>query len=155
MDIKLQWQNPISLRDWADVSLIYNCDLRQIAERPGIYVFAREHGKSVSPLYIGRANNLRTRIKQQLDFTRLMKGVSSSLTGRRILLTAVLEPKRGQRIPNLLKIVESAYIENALSEGHELLNMQGTKIPSHTITSGGTKKSHKPFPRNMKHKIKK
>ena len=83
-----------------------------------------------------------------------MKGIQNSSKGIRMLLIGILMPGKGQQTKRLLNIVERAYIENALTEGHDLLNIKGTKVPIHSIFSKGAKTHHKPFPRIMKHKVK-
>jgi len=148
VEINLEWQAPIPLRD---DDRIYACDEALIPEAPGIYVFARKHGKAESPypLYIGRAENLRTRIGQQLNTVDLMVSIKKRETGQRILMVGKLLPKRGQQVKKLLRIVEEAYIANALTGGYDLLNKNGTKTPSHLIKSSGKKEYHRPFKRRM------
>ena len=149
MDIQLEWQPHVKLHDGHKQDLIYTCNEELLPEAPGIYVFARKFGSSVSPLYIGKANNLRARIKDQFNNMRLMKGVEKAQNGIRIIMLATLRTKRGQQFKKVLKIVEPAYIDHAISQGHELLNKQGTKTPVHTIKSDGRKDTHLPFPRRM------
>lgn len=153
MNISLEWQRPVSLHDGTNDNFIYKYEPVEILEEPGIYIFARKFGNSIFPLYIGKALNLKKRIEQQLNNTTLMMGVKNSPSGNRLLLLAVLKAGRA-KIDKKLNIVESAYIENALSEGHDLLNKKGTKIRVHNIDSVGPKKNHRPFPRKVKHKAK-
>jgi hypothetical protein len=91
MDIRVVWQQPISLIDGSKQSLIYAVrDPSAIPDRPGVYVFGRRFGDTVSPLYIGKAENLTKRIEQQLNNVRLMKGIENAPTGERILLVGEL-----------------------------------------------------------------
>lgn len=156
MEIELEWLPSISLKNVSAKSnnLIYNCELKKIPEDAGIYMFGRKHGKCVFPLYVGQAQNLRKRIKQELNSLKLMKGIQDSLNGNRILLIAKLCPNRGQQEKKLLDIAEKACIEHALSEGNELLNVRGTKTPIHTIISSGKKRHRGPFPKKMNRKAK-
>ena len=115
MNIDLSWQKTIVLRDGTKDSLIFNCDLKQITEKPGIYVFARKFGQTVEPLYIGQATNLRKRIKEQLNTTRLMIGLKTKRIGIRILLVGVLKSPTESKVNKKLNIAEHTCIQNALS----------------------------------------
>ena len=53
VDIRLQWLEPLNLVDGRRDGLIYDVeDWDYIPDASGVYVFARAHGDSVSPLYI-------------------------------------------------------------------------------------------------------
>ena len=66
MNIDVEWLEPFDLRDGHREGLIYAVeDFDDIPETAGIYVFARLHGKAVSPLYIGRAEDLSRRIDRR------------------------------------------------------------------------------------------
>lgn len=151
MKIDLKWDKPIRLRDGSSDNQIYQCrGLERFSRKPGVYVFARRFGKNVAPLYIGQASNLRDRIeKQQFNNLRLMMGVKKAHSGRRILLVARLNLKRGQRMNRVLDIVESALIKHALAQGHDLLNQQGTKTSVHLIRSKGNSSSRQVAPLTM------
>ena len=141
MDIRLKWLEPLDLIDGSRDALIYDVDgWDYIPDEPGVYIFARMHGDSVAPLYIGRATSLSTRIEQQLyNNVRLMTGLKNAAAGYRVLLVGQLQTQRGQRLQTVLQMVESALIRSALVEGFELLNVQGTRTPVHTITSSGNR----------------
>ena len=153
MDIIAQWHKPLSLRDgWRD-SLIYACDLGRVPEEPGIYVFARRFGDTICPLYIGKSVNLRARVKSELNTVRLMKGIQDSSIGKRVLFFCTMRLRPGQNLDNVLHVVECACIDHALSEGHELLNKQGTKTPTHSISCQNRPRPRTfPFPKQMKHR---
>jgi hypothetical protein len=149
MDIRLEWLQPIRLVDGADQDLIYTCDeadLRNLPQDAGIYVFGRTWADSITPLYIGKAVDLQRRIKRQFNNTRLMKGIEHAPVGERVLLVARLRTGSGQTVDRCLKVVESAYIEYALSQDSELLNKQGTVQKVHTIRGVGRQRSRNPFP---------
>ncbi len=78
-----------------------------------------------------------------------MMGIKNARAGRRILLVARLNLKRGQQMSKVLDIVESALIKNALAQGHDLLNQQGTKTKVHVITSKGNSSSRQVAPLTM------
>jgi len=141
MDIRLQWLEPIDLEQGG--ALIYDIDEDDwdyIPEEAGVYIFARMHGDSIVPLYIGRAANLSERIWQQLNNNvRLMRGLEDAQSGYRVLLVGELLTRPGQRIASVLRLAESALIRAAWVEGLELLNIQGTRTPVHTLWSSGNR----------------
>lgn len=151
MEIRIVWQQPIPLVEGSKESLrIYvPRDPGEIPERPGIYIFGRRHGDTVSPLYIGKAESLLRRIEQQLNNVRLMKGIENAPTGERILLLGELSLRPGQRVPRVLEVVENALIEFALANEHEILNKQGTRTPFHTLTFDGNRSSRQVAPLRM------
>ena len=97
---------------------------------------------------IGKAGQ--ARVEQQLNNVRLMKGLESYPSGTRILLYGELLLKRGQRLSRVLDVVEAALIEYALAEDHILLNKQGTKTPTHTLSFRGNHASRQVAPLRMK-----
>lgn len=143
MRIEVKWSRPLPLRDGSAELLTYTCDdLDPSLDEPGVYIFARRHGDSVSPLYIGQASRLKQRVEQQFaNNTRLMNGLKQAGAGQRILLLGRVQFKRGQQLKQVLNVLESALIQHALTEGHELLNKQGTKTPVHTISFQGNRTS--------------
>jgi hypothetical protein len=125
-----------------ELNQIYHCrGIEYFPSKPGVYVFARKFGKIISPLYIGQASKLRGRVEGQFNNLRLMMGIKNAQVGHRILLIARLYLKRGQRMSKVMDIVESALITNALAQGHDLLNQQGTKTTVYVIKSEGNSSS--------------
>jgi hypothetical protein len=150
MRITLKWDTPLRLRDGARLNQIYYCrECGHLSRKPGVYIFARKFGKTVVPLYIGQASKLRGRVEGQFNNVRLMMGIKQAPAGRRILLVARLYLKRGQQMSKVLDIVESALIKNALAQGHDLLNQQGTKTKVHVIRSKGNSSSRQVAPLTM------
>jgi hypothetical protein len=149
MDIRVVWQQPISLIDGDGQGMIYALGPGAIPDRPGVYVFARQHGETVSPLYIGQALNLAKRVPQQLNNVRLMLGIQNAPTGERILLVGEVALRRGQRSRRVLEVVENALIERALGNEYELLNKQGTRTPVHAISFEGNRASRHVSPLRM------
>lgn len=156
MQIRIEWQKPVRLWDGSEENLVYTVeDINKIPKAPGIYVFARKRGDEVSPLYIGRGKNLRARIEDHLyGNVELMLGIKKAPKGRRMLLLGKLLPQPGQTKDKALDVAERAYIENAMSQGYDLLNESATKTPVHTVESKGKKAFHRPFPRRMKRRTK-
>ena len=152
MRLELQLYKPVSLRDGRRDGLIYTItdeDLNRIPDEPGIYVFARKFGEIIAPLYIGQAKELFYRVQGQLNNLRLMRGVEDAEIGQRMLLYAQFYSRPGQRLSKALDVIESALIENALTQGFELLNVQGVKTPTHELAFWGNLTARKTFPRNM------
>ena len=135
MDLNLQWGDPLELRR-SPSSAIYDVNVSEIPEAPGVYVFYRVHGDVKAALYVGKGENLQSRIRQQLNAVKLMKGIENALTGSRYLICANFQRKSGQQL-TCLPIIERALIRYYLStkEGDELLNIQGSRIKKHSLTS--------------------
>jgi len=155
LNIDIHWRRPVPLDDGRDDGLIYTCDLEMFPHEPGIYVFGRQWGDNFTPLYIGKATNLRRRVKQQLEKNvRLMNGVKRNVrAGTRQINHCTVVTKPGQQLDKVLATVERAMIEHALTSGFDLINVSGTKLRSHCISSSGKKIHHRPFPRSMKLRI--
>lgn len=149
MKIKFEWIGPLTLRN--DPALIYSASvLDSIDDAPGVYVFARKYGKNLTPLYIGKASNLRGRIKQQLNNLKLMRQIQSwNKNGSRVLLLGYLQPHGSQDEAKVLDIAERALIEHGLAEGHPLVNVQGTRKPVHALSFTGSRMSEQVAPREM------
>lgn len=148
MDSHIYWHRPFDLVDGSNENLIFTIDdLDGIPGAPGIYIFARQHGQAVSPLYIGQARSLRARIEQQLRTNvRLMRGIETAPAGYRILLVGELITKRGQRLSKALNTIESTFIRYFLAEGCSLLNVNGTRTPVDRISFEGSRIAKNLFP---------
>jgi hypothetical protein len=150
LNIEAEWGQPIPLRS-ARSGAIYQCpDLTTIPEGPGIYIFYREHGRQRTPFYVGRAEKLRRRIKQQFNSVKLMTSIRDAETGSRFLIYCQPRPKRGQQMKRVIRIMEEALIAHLLSENYELMQKQGVKRPSHTLKFRGNRTSEAISPRVMR-----
>lgn len=150
LTINATWSKPLPLIDGSSENLIYKiAQLEAIPSTTGVYIFARSYGDNAVPLYVGQADNLKARIVQQLNNLKLMKGLQKMPNGNRMLLYCEAKIARGQDRKKVLAILENALIDHALSAGHELLNKQGTKRPTHQIKFSGNRMSEKLAPRNM------
>ena len=149
MDLEVRWESPFDLfRSKSD--LIYEVeDFESLPDGPGVYVFARVHGESVCPLYVGKALSLRKRIDQQLNNLRLMRAIERSPKGSRRLYAGEFIGKGGQSVAKAISVVESALISTAMVEGFELINVQGTKTLAHSITSTGNREARSWLPENV------
>lgn len=66
-----------------------------------------------------------------------MQHIRTAKTGKKVLLVGEYITKPGQRIDKCLALTERALIRNFLSEGHDLVNLQGTLIRRHELESTG------------------
>jgi hypothetical protein len=150
MQINLSWGKPLKLVDAQEQNLIYTCEsANDLPDKAGIYVFVRKHGKKVTPLYVGQATSLRARILQQFNNAKLMMSIKKAASGHRFLLVGVVALQRGQQLSRVLDMVESAVIQHSLGEGHDLINIQGTKTPVNVIKFKGNRTSRRVTPITM------
>lgn len=130
MKLNLRWNKSIEIGKFP-----YNVPLENIPKSAGIYIFLRMHGTSMEALYVGKANNLRARIKQQLNNLSLMNGIKSAQNGTRRLVYAEFSPRGGQQKSKAIPICEKTLIRYYLAQGHNLLNIQGSKLQFHELDS--------------------
>ena len=117
--------------------MIYGVDLTKISVRSGVYIFGRRWGSQVEALYVGKAGRIRSRVKSHLNNLRLMQHLRNAKTGKRIVLAGRLVTKPGQRLSKCMALTEKALIRYFLSEGHDLVNKQGTRLRRHELGSSG------------------
>ena len=138
MDIEIVWSSTIELVDDAYTNMIFLLPQKcQIPSQPGIYILGRKYGNSISVIYIGKADNLKGRIDQQLNNVKLMMALKNSGKGRKILMFGKVKTKPGQKRGKILSLLESNYIEYAKLSGNELVNILGVKNPYHEIINLG------------------
>ncbi len=139
MDLRIEWCDPIQLIDGDTDNLIYTVNgLDLFMGVPGVYIFARKFNNKIYPLYIGKAENIGLRATQHLkNNIKLMTSIKKSANGARVFIPGKFKPKRGQNTKMCIKLVEWALIDHALTKGYELLNVQGTKTPSHQVSFSG------------------
>jgi len=137
MKLHVEWVRPIPLKDATRQNLVYSVALDRLPTTAGIYVFGRRWGNQFEALYVGKANRIRGRVKGQLNNLRLMQHLKNAKTGRRIVLVGRIITRPGQQIEKCLPLVERALIRYFLSEGHDLVNKQGTRLRRHELASSG------------------
>ena len=137
MKLYVDWSRATSLKDGSHDGLIYTTDLTKLPKAAGVYVFGRRWGKAFEALYVGKATNVRSRVKGQFNNLRLMQHVKSAKIGRRVVITARLNTRPGQRLQKCLTLVERTLIRFFLSEGHDLVNKLGVRIRRHEVISSG------------------
>jgi hypothetical protein len=137
MKLDIDWRRPLTLSDGSDEGLIFSFDNSRVEPTAGIYVFGRIHGKTFEALYVGKADDLQKRTKQQLKNLKLMLHLQNARAGSIVVMTGTFRQHQGQQTDRYLPVLERAIIRHFLSEGHDLVNVQGTRIRRHEITSSG------------------
>jgi hypothetical protein len=143
MDLHLDWLEPVNLA-FSKKAGQYELDLDEIPENPGVYIFGRGHGNSIEALYVGRAENLRSRIKQQLNNHRLMRHLEEAKNGVRGIVIAKWRARPGQTPKKCLPLIERSLIRHFVLKGHDLVNKNGVSLRQHKITSKGRIRSFIP-----------
>lgn len=133
MKITLEWRAPIALT--RDRAAIFAVDLHKVPDAPGIYVFGRRWGTSFEALYVGKADRLRGRVGHQLNNLRLMTHIRDAKDGKRVLMVGTIKTRGGQQVSKCLTLAERALIRYFMSEGDDLVNVQGTLLRRHEISS--------------------
>ncbi len=161
MKIDLDWIGPIRLRAVVTGGYKFEDIEDQLPTHAGIYVFARKFGSRYTPIYIGKAINIRKRLKTQFKSLPLMVRVknwnqfdaedsSLRMNGDRVLFVgSLIKPYAAAQVENALRISERSLIEHALTEGYNIVNIQLTKVKYDEITSTGVKDSASFSPRSM------
>jgi len=124
----------------------YHPDLELIPKSPGIYVFYRKHGANFQVFYVGKATQLRSRIKGQLNNLKLMNGIHAAANGGRLLAYAEIALKPGQTAASAIHAAEKLMICHFVDDGHALLNIQGMKIRVQTLTNERPRELNKLVP---------
>lgn len=114
MKLHVDWGRQIQLKDASKDNMIYGIDLSKVTTGGGVYIFGRRWGKQFEALYVGKAGNIRSRIKGHLNNLRLMQHLRNAKTGNRILLAGRLVTKPGQRLPKCL-VLGRAWFDSVLS----------------------------------------
>jgi hypothetical protein len=146
MNLKLEWGQPVRLRPVGKKNIGYNVDLTKITIRSGVYIFGRRYGSTFEALYVGKSGNLRKRVQGHLNNLKLIEHLRNAANGRRLVLAARLRTKPGQQLAKCMALAERALIRHFLSEGHDLVNQQGTRLRRHQLASSG-KYPKKYFPK--------
>jgi hypothetical protein len=149
MKLHVEWSRPVALRDARHENLIYKADISKLPSAPGIYMFGRRFSGTFEALYVGKANRIRGRVKGHFNNLRLMQHLRNAKSGKRIVLAGRIITKPGQRLEKCLRLIERGFIRHFLSEGHDLVNKQGTRLRRHEFTSTGKHPKRGFFPRLM------
>ena len=135
MKIQIDWGEPLSLKLVSRQGAGYQVDLNALPADPGIYIMGRMWAKGFEALYVGKARNIRRRVKGQLNNLRLMQHLRGSKTGKRVVVAGSIDTRQGQQIDRVLAIAERALIRHFLSDGDNLVNISGTTLRQHEVES--------------------
>ena len=142
MDINIEWQKPVPLKDGKEYGLLYCVEgLEKYKKVPGIYMFGRKYDGAFYPLYIGKSLNLYVRIWQQFKNKSLTKEIKKMPKGTKVLVIGMFKRKPGQNADRCIKLVEKALIDRAQTIVDELYNVQGTRTRKHEITFSGNQQA--------------
>lgn len=148
MKLHIEWARPLALKDARRENLIYKADTSKLPSAPGIYMFGRRFGGQFEALYVGKASRISGRVKGHFNNLRLMQHLRNAKSGKRIVLAGRVLTKPGQQLEKCLRLIERGFIRYFLSEGHDLVNKQGTRLRRHELSSSG-KHPKRFFPRMM------
>ena len=142
MNSQIEWEKPVPLRKAPrkarkESLYIYKVDLEVLPAVPGIYIFARRWSKSYEALYVGQSMKIRKRVRSHLKNLLLMRYLENAKNGQRVVIVGRAVPRPGHKVEKVLATLERAFIRHFLSEGHALVNKQGTRIRHHEIFSEG------------------
>lgn len=137
MQFRFVWTDPIVLSDATNAGMIYSLPNTKVPSGAGLYIFGRKFGKRVEALYVGKAGNIQKRTQQQLKNLKLMLHLQNSRAGSKVLIAGELKTTSASRVEQL-PLLEKAFIRHFLLEGHELVNIQGTRILRHEVSSSGS-----------------
>ena len=70
MKLYVEWSRPIQLKDASKENVIYGIDLSKVNAGTGVYIFGRRWGSQFESLYVGKARNVRSRVKGHLNNLR-------------------------------------------------------------------------------------
>jgi hypothetical protein len=144
MDLLFEWQEPILLAKRRKI-VVDDSDIELVEPWPGVYFFARRFSSNFTPFYIGESINLRQRLKNHLATRRIadvLRGIEIPEApvisqGARTFHYAYFIARRGHTAPRCLDIAQKFMIQEAVSKGVPLLNLQLMTIKAHRISFDG------------------
>lgn len=130
MKLNLKWHRSVEIGTFP-----YGANLEMIPKTPGVYIFLRMYGSTpAETIYVGKASDLRSRIKQQFNNLNLMRGIKEKFpNGERRLVYAEFIARSGQQLKKAVPLCEKTLIRYYLAQGHDLLNIQGAKLKFHEL----------------------
>jgi hypothetical protein len=151
LTVEITWHPAISLGTKATFKKrITDFDLSDCPEKPGLYIFARRFGSGVlQPVYIGKGENLRSRLKTQFNNHKLIEALLNEKSGERVLLLGEVKGSAPVALKKKLRLAERTHIEHALTAGYRLINVQLTKGQVDSVEVLGARPHTHPFPRIM------
>ena len=136
MNVELDWYEPIELGSSSTLKeTVKNFDLSLLPEISGVYIFYREYGDYQEALYVGKSENIRTRMKAHFNSIKLIDGLVDTPKGQKKLIFA--EVKTRSDLAKALAQAEKGLINQLDDEKHPLLNRKLMKDQYDFIISKG------------------
>lgn len=136
MKIELNWLEPIELGSSSTLrENIKNLDLKCIPDIAGVYIFYREYGEKQYALYVGKSENIRSRMKTHFNSLKLIEGLEDTPQGKKKLIFA--EVKTRSDLVRALNQAEKGLINHYDNQEHPLLNKKLMADHFDEITSSG------------------
>lgn len=136
MKIELNWFEPIELGSSSTLrENIKNFDLKEIPDVSGIYIFYREYGETQTALYVGKSENIRSRMKSHFNSLKLIEGLEDTPQGKKKLIFAEVQTRA--ELGRALNQAEKGLIQHYIENGHPLLNQKLMADHFDEITSTG------------------
>ncbi|EHU2456439.1 GIY-YIG nuclease family protein [Acinetobacter seifertii] len=136
MKIELDWYEPIELGSSSTLKEnVKNFDFSLLPEISGVYIFYREYGNYQEALYVGKSENIRTRMKAHFNNMKLIDGLIDTPKGQKKLIFA--EVKSRSDLAKALAQAEKGLINQLDDEKHPLLNRKLMKDQYDYIISKG------------------
>ena len=137
MNLELDLYYPIELGSSSTLKEnVKNFDLSLLPEISGVYIFYREYGDYQEALYVGKSENIRTRMKAHFNSIKLIDGLVDTPKGQKKLIFA--EVKTRSDLAKALAQAEKGLINQLDDEKHPLLNRKLMKDQYDYIISKGT-----------------
>ncbi len=114
---------------------VKNFDFSLLPEISGVYIFYREYGNYQEALYVGKSENIRTRMKAHFNNMKLIDGLIDTPKGQKKLIFA--EVKSRSDLAKALAQAEKGLINQLDDEKHPLLNRKLMKDQYDYIISKG------------------
>ena len=136
MLVELDWYEPIELGSSSTLKEnVKNFDLSLLPEISGVYIFYREYGEYQEALYVGKSENIRTRMKAHFNSIKLIDGLVETPKGKKKLIFA--EVKTRSDLAKALTQAEKGLINQLDDEQHPLLNRKLMKDQYDYVVSKG------------------
>lgn len=136
MNVELDWHEPIELGSSSTLKEnVKNFDLTLLPEISGVYIFYREYGAYQEALYVGKSENIRTRMKAHFNSSKLIDGLVDTPKGQKKLIFA--EVKTRSDLAKALAQAEKGLINQLDDEKHPLLNRKLMKDQYDYVVSKG------------------
>lgn len=136
MKVELDWYEPMELGSSSTLKEnVKNFDFSLLPEIAGVYIFYREYGNYQEALYVGKSENIRTRMKAHFNNMKLIDGLIDTPKGQKKLIFA--QVKSRSDLAKALAQAEKGLINQLDDEKHPLLNRKLMKDQYDYIISKG------------------